>query len=228
MRILHIEDEPEVARAVEIMLKSKGHDVHTECDGTKGYESARTGSYDFVLLELELPSDTLSGMEVLRHLRKESPRLPIMVISRLADPALVARALHAGADDYLTKPFHKEELAIRISAISRRYHGLAESVIRVGNLAYDLTQDSLWCDQEPVPLSRTERIMMMTMMLHPGKPVSKPVFFTHLYAGEPAADLKMIDAYICKLRGKLSNTNATPRIETVWGQGYRLVEPRSP
>jgi two-component system, cell cycle response regulator CtrA len=221
MRILLIEDDTATARSIELMLKSEGYNVYTTDLGEEGVDLGKLYDYDMILLDLNLPD--MSGVEVLRTLRVCKVRTPILILSALAGIENKVRGLGFGADDYMTKPFHKNELVARIHAIVRRSKGHAQSMIQTGDLLVHLDSKTVEVNGQSVYLTDKEYQMLELLSLRKGTTLSKDMFLNHLYGGTKH---KIIDVFMCKLRKKLSNASGgRDYIETVWGRGYMLREP---
>jgi two-component system, cell cycle response regulator CtrA len=224
MRILLIEDDSATAQSIELMLKSEGFNVYTTDLGEEGVDLGKLYDYDIILLDLNLPD--MSGVEVLRTLRICKVKTPILILSALAGIENKVRGLGFGADDYMTKPFHKDELVARIHAIVRRSKGHAQSVIQTGDLLVHLDTKSVEVNGQPVYLTAKEYQMLELLSLRKGTTLMKEMFLNHLYGGTNEPEQKIIDVFICKLRKKLSNASGgRDYIETVWGRGYMLREP---
>jgi two-component system cell cycle response regulator CtrA len=224
MRVLLIEDDASVARSIELMLKSENFGVYTTDLGEEGIDLGKVYDYDIILLDLNLPD--MSGYEVLRTLRTAKVRTPILILSGLASIEEKVKGLGFGADDYLTKPFHKDELIARIHAIVRRSAGHAESVISVGDLAVNLDAKNASVAGQRVHLTGKEYQILELLALRKGTTLTKEMFLNHLYGGMDEPELKIIDVFICKLRKKLANASGgSDYIETVWGRGYAIREP---
>lgn len=224
MRILLIEDDPATARSIELMLTHASLNVYCTDLGEEGLDLAKLYDYDLILLDLNLPD--MNGHEVLRQLRLARVETPILILSGADDTESKIKGFGFGADDYLTKPFHREELVARIHAIIRRSKGHAQSVIRTGKIAVNLdakTVDVAGCG---VHLTGKEYQMLELLSLRKGTTLTKEMFLNHLYGGMDEPELKIIDVFICKLRKKLSEaTGGENYIETVWGRGYMLRDP---
>jgi two-component system cell cycle response regulator CtrA len=219
MRILVIEDDPFVAQSIELMLKSEGFNVYTTDLGKEGEDLARLYDYDAITLDLNLPD--MSGYDVLRNIRLAKIKTPIIVLSGLAGVKDKVKAFGVGADDFLAKPFHKDELVARIHAIVRRSKGHAESVIQTGDLIVNLHTKTVKVGDKNVHLTAKEYQMIELLSLRKGISITKEMFLNHLYGGMDEPDLKIIDVYVCKLRKKLISTSRGNKlIETVWGRGY--------
>jgi two-component system, cell cycle response regulator CtrA len=225
MRVLLIEDDSATAQSIELMLLSEGFNVfHTDL-GEDGVDLGKIFDYDIILLDLNLPD--ISGYEVLRALRVSKIKTPILILSGLGGVDEKVRGLGFGADDYLTKPFHKDELVARIHAIVRRSKGHAQSVIQTGNLRVNLDTKTVEVDNERVHLTSKEYQMLELLSLRKGTTLTKEMFLNHLYGGMDEPELKIIDVFICKLRKKLAMANTGQHyIETVWGRGYVLRDPK--
>jgi two-component system, cell cycle response regulator CtrA len=224
MRVLLIEDDSATAQSIELMLKSESFNVYTTDLGEEGIDLGKIYDYDIILLDLNLPD--MSGFEVLRSLRVSKVKTPILILSGLPGIEDKVRGLGFGADDYMTKPFHKDELVARIHAIVRRSKGHAQSVIQTGDLVVNLDTKTVEVNGARVHLTGKEYQMLELLSLRKGTTLTKEMFLNHLYGGMDEPELKIIDVFICKLRKKLANaSNGKNYIETVWGCGYVLREP---
>ncbi len=224
MRILLVEDDPTTSRSIEMMLGHANLNVYCADLGEDGIDLAKLYDYDLILLDLNLPD--MSGHEVLRQLRLARIETPILILSGADDTDSKLKGFGFGADDYLTKPFHREELVARIHAIIRRSKGHAQSVIRVGKVLVNLDAKSVDVDGRTVHLTGKEYQMLELLSLRKGSTLTKEMFLNHLYGGMDEPELKIIDVFICKLRKKLAEaTGGQSYIETVWGRGYVLREP---
>ncbi len=224
MRVLLIEDDRAAARSIELMLKSQSINVYTTHLGEEGIDLGKLYDYDIILLDLNLPD--MSGFDVLRALRVSKVETPILILSGLAGIEDKCKGLGFGADDYVTKPFHKDELIARIHAIVRRSQGYAQSVIEIGDLILNLDSKTVEAFGGRVHFTVKEYQMLELLCLHKDRPVTKEMFFNHLYGGMDEPESKIIDVFICKLRKKLANASMGKNyIETIWGRGYVLREP---
>src|SRR6202011_3083720 len=224
MRVLLIEDDSATAQSIELMLKSESFNVYTTDLGEEGVDLGKIYDYDIILLDLNLPD--ISGYEVLRSLRVSKIKTPILILSGLGGVDEKVRGLGFGADDYLTKPFHKDELVARIHAIVRRSKGHAQSVISTGDLTVNLDTKTVEVHTQRVHLTGKEYQMLELLSLRKGTTLTQEMFLNHLYGGMDEPELKIIDVFICKLRKKLAAaTGGQNYIETVWGRGYVLREP---
>ncbi|MBI1208481.1 MAG: response regulator [Azospirillum sp.] len=224
MRVLLVEDDPSVARSIELMLRSEGYIVDSTDLGEDGLEIGKLYDYDIIILDLMLPD--IDGYEVLRRLRSARVTTPILILSGLTELDHKIKGLGFGADDYLTKPFDKRELIARIQAIVRRSKGHSDSVIRTGRLAVNLDTRTVDIDNQPLHLTGKEYGILELLSLRKGTTLTKEMFLNHLYGGMDEPELKIIDVFVCKLRKKLSAASRGENyIETVWGRGYVLRDP---
>ena len=224
MRVLLVEDDPATAKSIEMMLTHANLNVYTTDLGEEGVDLAKLYDYDLILLDLGLPD--MTGHEVLRQLRLARIETPILILSGADDTDNKIKGFGFGADDYLTKPFHREELVARIHAIIRRSKGHAQSVIKTGQVLVNLDAKTVEVGGRAVHLTGKEYQMLELLSLRKGTTLTKEMFLNHLYGGMDEPELKIIDVFICKLRKKLSAaTGGENYIETVWGRGYVLRDP---
>jgi len=213
-----------MAQSIDLMLKSEGFNVYTTDLGEEGIDLGKLYDYDIILLDLNLPD--MSGFEVLKHLRVAKVQTPILILSGTSTIENKVKGLGVGADDYLTKPFHKDELVARIHAIVRRSKGHSQSVILTGKLTVNLDTKTVEVQGSRVHLTGKEYQMLELLSLRKGTTLTKEMFLNHLYGGMDEPELKIIDVFICKLRKKLASaTEGDNYIETVWGRGYVLRDP---
>ena len=224
MRILLIEDDPVTSRSIALMLGHANFNVYTTDLGEEGIDLAKLYDYNLILLDLVLPD--INGHDVLRQLRVARIDTPILILSGETDTENKMRGFGSGADDYLTKPFHREELIARIHAIIRRSKGHSQSIIKTGDIEVNLDGKTVEVRGNAVHLTGKEYQMLELLSLRKGTTLTKEMFLNHLYGGMDEPKLKIIDVFICKLRKKLSEaTGRENHIETVWGRGYVLRDP---
>ena len=224
MRILLVEDDPTTSRSIELMLTHANLNVYCTDLGEDGIDLAKLYDYDLILLDLNLPD--MSGHEVLRQLRLARIETPILILSGSDDTENKIKGFGFGADDYLTKPFHREELVARIHAIIRRSKGHSQSMIKTGRVNVNLDAKTVDVEGASVHLTGKEYQMLELLSLRKGTTLTKEMFLNHLYGGMDEPELKIIDVFICKLRKKLAEaTGGTNYIETVWGRGYVRRDP---
>jgi two-component system cell cycle response regulator CtrA len=224
MRILLVEDDPTTSKSIELMLQNANLNVYATDLGEEGVDLAKLYDYDLILLDLNLPD--MTGHEVLRQLRVAKVETPILILSGADDTESKLKGFGFGADDYMTKPFHRQELIARIHAIVRRSKGHAQSVITTGKVSVNLDAKTVEVADKSVHLTGKEYQMLELLSLRKGTTLTKEMFLNHLYGGMDEPELKIIDVFICKLRKKLAAaTDGKNYIETVWGRGYVLREP---
>jgi two-component system cell cycle response regulator CtrA len=224
MRVLLIEDDSSTAQSIELMLKSESFNVYTTDLGEEGVDVGKLYDCDIILLDLDLPD--MSGFEVLRSLRVSKVKTPILILSGLARIEDTVKGFGFGGDDYMTKPFDKEELVARIHAIVRRSKGHALSVIQTGDLVVNLNTKTVEVNGAQVHMTSKEYQILELFSLRKGMTLTKEMFLNHLYGGMDEPQQKIIDVFICKLRKKLAKASkGKDYFETMWGRGYRLREP---
>ena len=224
MRVLLIEDEPTTARAIELMLSSEGFNVYSTDLGEEGLDLGRRYDFDIILLDLNLPD--MHGFDVLKKLRSAKVNAPVLVLSGVCDINSRVCGFRLGADDYVSKPFHREELTARIHAVVRRSQGHSHSVIRTGKLEVNLSTKTVEVDGIRIQLTGKQYAMLELLSLRKGTTLSKEVFLNHLYGGIDEPEPKILDVYMCQIRKKLALAcGGQSYIETVWGRGYVLLDP---
>ena len=221
MRILLIEDDACVYRSIEVALRGEDMCVDTADRGEDGVQFARHFDYDAIVLDMGLPD--MSGAEVLRILRGARVGTPVIVLSGLADTASKVKALNAGADDYMTKPFSNLELISRLRALVRRSKGYSDNRINFGPMTLDLVAKTVETEGRRVPLSGKEYQILELLSLRRGKPVSKETMINHIYTDGEGPDSPTIGLFMYRLRKKLAAASGGGNyIETVQQQGYLL------
>ena len=224
MNILIVEDDATTARALSMLLQQEGFQTYTADLGEEGVDLGKIYDYDLILLDLNLPD--MSGMDVLRTLRAGKIDTPVMILSGSAEVDTKVKTFAGGADEYITKPFHKDELLARIHAVVRRSKGHSQSVIRTGDIAVNLDTKTVEVNGLRVHLTGKEYQMLELLSLRKGTTLTKEMFLNHLYGGMDEPEIKIIDVFVCKLRKKLAfAANGLHHIETVWGRGYVLRDP---
>jgi two-component system, cell cycle response regulator CtrA len=226
MHILLVEDNPVAAKSIELKLTAEGHNVFSTELGEDAIELADLYDYDVVLLDLDLAD--MTGLDVLRAIRLNKIRTPVIVVTATGDVDTKVKALSAGADDFITKPFHKAEMAARINAVVRRSRGHSESIIRTGNIALNIDTRSAEVSGVPVHLTPSEYKVLELLSLRKNTVLTKEMCLNHLYNGLNEPEVKIIDVFVCKLRKKLAQaSNGASIIETVWGGGYMMRDAAS-
>jgi len=220
--ILIIDDEPQIRRFLGISLRAQGYVVSEVGSGHAGLEALATLGADLAILDLGLPD--LEGLDVLRELRAWSS-VPVIVLSVRASESEKVRALDAGANDYVTKPFGVQELSARMRALLRlQTGGDAASIFDDGVLRIDLGRRLVTRDGEPVTLSRKEWAMLALLMKHSGRVVTQPQILRELWGPTHQEDTHYLRILVAKLRTKLGDDAAAPRyIQTEAGVGLRFI-----
>lgn len=217
MRLLLVEDNVPLADELIASLTRQGYATDWLADGRDADYQGSSEPYDLIVLDLGLPGKP--GLEVLRAWRTRGLATPVLILTARDSWAERIEGLKAGADDYLTKPFHPEELLLRIQALLRRSHGVAnQPLLQVGGLALDEARQRCNKDGEDIDLTAGEFRLLRYFMLHPGQLLSKTQLAEHLYDGETERDSNVIEVHVNRLRGKLGRE----LIETRRGQGYRF------
>jgi DNA-binding response OmpR family regulator len=218
MRLLLVEDHVPLADELLVSLKGQGYAVDWLADGRDAAYQGVTEPYDLIILDLGLPGKP--GLEVLREWRVGGLSTPVLILTARGSWAERIDGLKAGADDYLTKPFHPEELALRIQALLRRAHGLAnQPQLEAAGLQLDESRQCVTRGSEQIELTSAEFRLLRYFMLHPGQILSKSQLADHLYDGESERDSNVLEVHVNRLRGKLGREV----IETRRGQGYRYA-----
>lgn len=225
MKVLLIEDDQRMVKDIKSILESQAIHCEAITSGEDGLEFGKLYDYDAIILDIGLPD--INGVDILKRLRLAQIKTPVIIVSGLSEIDHKLRSFYSGADDYLTKPFNKEELLARIQAIIRRSRGFSQSIITTGRLSINLSTKTVQVDNTPIKLTSKEYAILELLLLRKNVPLSKEMFLNHLYNGLDEPDLKIIDVFICKLRKKLANAmpdepHAQDYIETVWGRGYTM------
>ena len=219
MRLLLVEDEPTLAAQLRQVLADAGYAVDQAGDGRQAWYLGGVQDYDAIVLDLGLP--VLDGLSVLKRWRSEGVATPVLVLTARDQWHEKVAGIDAGADDYLTKPFHTEELLARVRALIRRAQGLSSPLLQCGPLALDTRSGRVLLDGQPVNVTSHEYRLLSYLMHHPGELVSRTELTEHLYAQDAERDSNTIEVFLARLRKKLP----PGLIETVRGLGYRLAPP---
>ncbi len=225
MRVLLVEDDRQSAAVTALVLKSSGGAVDVVETGEEALELLRHYEYDIMVLVVMLPD--MQGYDVLRTIRAWRNALPVLVLSGLSGAQAKIKALGLGADDFISKPIDGAELVARLHAIVRRNHGVAQQVLRCGDL--ELNQDSreVTVGGCRVELSAKEFGTLELLLQRQGKAVRKEAFLGHLYGGPSEPGVRIIDVFVCHVRKKLAEAGMPDLITTVTGFGYVIRAPRA-
>jgi two-component system, OmpR family, response regulator len=219
MKILLIEDEPTLRRQIRAGLEDAGYAVEEADNGRDAHHLGDTETFDAVVLDLGLP--LLDGLSVLQRWRAAGRTMPVLILTARDNWSEKVAGIDAGADDYLTKPFHMEELLARLRALIRRASGLASPVLVCGPLTLDTRSSRVAIGGQAVPLTSHEYRVLDYLMHRPGQVVSRAELTDHIYAQDFDRDSNTIEVFVGRLRKKLPGAP----IETVRGLGYRLGTP---
>ncbi len=219
MRVLLVEDDPTLRAQLRVGLQEAGYAVDEADNGRDGHHMGATESLDAVILDLGL--SVLDGISVLKRWREAGLTLPVLILTARDSWHEKVAGIDAGADDYLAKPFHMEELLARVRALIRRARGLASPLLRCGALALDTRSGRVTLNGQSVNLTNHEYRLLSYLMHRPGTVVSRTELTEHLYAQDFDRDSNTIEVFIGRLRRKLPPET----IETVRGLGYRLAAP---
>jgi len=218
MRILIVEDDQDLNRQIKAALAEAGYAVDCAFDGEEGHFLGDTESYDAAILDLGLP--TLDGISILERWRREGRNMPVLILTARDRWSDKVAGMDAGADDYLAKPFHMEEMLARVRALLRRNAGLASSEIECGPLRLDTRSARVTCNGAPVKLTSLEYRLLSYLMHHRGRVVPRMELVEHLYEQDFDRNSNTIEVFVGRLRKKIPGN----LIETVRGLGYRLAK----
>jgi two-component system response regulator PhoP len=221
MRVLLVEDDPRLLDTLSTHLRDAGYAVDASADGIEGLYLGEEFPVDLAIIDLGLPQ--LSGLEVIRKLRSRGRDFPILVLTARSEWQDKVAGLEAGADDYVTKPFHIEELMARINALMRRAGGHARPRVDLGPITIDLTAQRVFLEGEEVDLTTYEYKVLNYLVMHPGEVVTKTDLSEHIYEEDADRDSNVIEVFIGRLRRKLDPGGTLNPIETLRGRGYRLA-----
>ena len=219
MRILVVEDDADLNRQLVAALKDAGYTVDSAKDGEEGHYLGETEPYDAVVLDIGLP--LLDGISVLEKWRRDGRTMPVLLLTARDRWSDKVQGIDAGADDYVAKPFHIEEVLARVRALVRRAAGHASNEIEIGPVRLDSRARRVTVDGNPVKLTSHEYRVLEYLMHHRDRVVSRTELIEHLYDQDFDRDSNTIEVFVGRLRKKL----AADVIETVRGLGYRLVDP---
>ncbi len=221
MRILLVEDEANLLEQLTAKLRQSGYAVDSADNGEDGYYYGRDYPIDLAIIDLGLPK--MSGIEIIVKLRDEGKTFPILILTARTRWQEKVEGLEAGADDYLTKPFHFEELQARISALIRRSAGHAAPTLENGSITLDTRTQDVFVNDNRLELTAFEYRLLHYLMMNTGKVVSKMELTEHLYDEDADRDSNVIEVFVGRLRKKLDPDNILNPIETLRGRGYRFI-----
>ncbi|NJR44065.1 response regulator transcription factor [bacterium] len=226
MRVLIVEDEAPLRETLAARMQREGFAVDTASDGEEAIYMGKEVPFDIVIVDLGLPK--MSGIEVVKRLREAQRRYPILILTARSSWQDKVEGLKSGADDYLVKPFHIEELLARVNALVRRSAGWSKPVLECGPVAMDTTAQTVSVSGGLIDLTSYEYKVLEYLMLHAGELVSKGDLTEHIYEQDFDRDSNVIEVFIGRLRKKLDPDGNLKPIETVRGRGYRFAIPRTP
>lgn len=226
MRVLIIEDEAPLRETLAARLQREGFAVDAVADGEEGMYLGKEIPFDIAIIDLGLPK--MTGIEVVKKLRESQRKYPILILTARSSWQDKVEGLKSGADDYLTKPFHIEELLARMNALVRRSAGWSKPVLECGPYKLDTTAQRVTLNDQPVDLTSYEYKVLEYPMLHAGELVSKSDLTEHIYEQDFDRDSNVIEVFVGRLRKKLDPSGDLKPIETVRGRGYRFAIPRTP
>ncbi|MFC5742834.1 MULTISPECIES: response regulator transcription factor [Dyella] len=225
MRILLVEDEAPLRETLAARLKRDGFAVDAAQDGEEGLYLGKEVPFDLAIIDLGLPK--MSGMDLVKALRESGRRYPILILTARGSWQDKVEGLKYGADDFLVKPFHVEELLARINALVRRASGWSKPVLACGPIRLDTTAQTVSASGKLVDLTTYEYKVLEYLILHAGELVSKADLTEHIYQQDYDRDSNVLEVFIGRLRKKLDPEGILKPIETVRGRGYRFAIPRS-
>ncbi len=222
MKVLVIEDEKKIASFVRKGLEAHGFVVDLSPSGDEGYILATTRPYDVLVLDIMLPG--VDGLSILRRLRDQRVSLPVILLTARSELNERLEGLNLGADDYLTKPFHMEELVARIHAVARRAAGTSQSILTLADLTMNLLTREVRRADRPIELTTREFSLLEHLMRAPGRVLTRVEICERVwdYHFDPGTNL--VDVYIQRLRKKVDGESKVKLIETIRGVGYRVTE----
>ena len=221
MKLLLVEDDEALVSQLTQELCTQGFSVDSSIDGEDGLYRAREFGYDLLIVDIGLPK--LSGLDLVKQLRAENYRQPILILTARSSWQDKVYGLKAGSDDYLVKPFQLEELVARVHALLRRAGGYANSRLSQGPIELELETQQVWLVGNEITLTAFEYKLLQYFMLHPNKVASKGLLADYLYSEDSERDSNVIEVLVARLRQKLDPENKLKPIETLRGRGYRFV-----
>lgn len=223
MRILIVEDEHKIARALKRALEQENHAVDVCYDGDEGYAMATTEPYDAAIIDRMLPGD-YTGIDIVREMRAQGVHTPVLLLTALGQTDQRVEGLDAGADDYLVKPFALTELLARVRALVRRPKEQQASTLRVGDLTLDTTTSTVTRGDTAISLTHKEFALLEYLLRNQGRPLSKELIISHVWDYDADILPNTVEVFIKYLRKKIDTPGRDPLIHTVRGFGYKLEQ----
>ncbi len=221
MRILIVEDEVTLCEQLKTQLQKEGFAVDTALDGKKALYMGNEYPFDLAIVDIGLP--LLTGIEVIEQWRKDGITFPVLILTARDRWQQKVEGLESGADDYLVKPFHQEELIARVRALIRRASGISQAIIQCGPITVDTTAQTVHVNEQLQELTAYEYKVLEYFVMNPGKVVSKTELTEHIYDQDFDRDSNVIEVFVGRLRRKLDPDNSYTPIETLRGRGYRFT-----
>ncbi len=225
MRILIVEDELTLQQQLADELRAQDYVVDVASDGEEGLYYALEYPIDLAIIDLGLPK--IDGVEVIKKIRQAGHAYPVLILTARSRWQEKVEGLESGADDYLTKPFHPQELSARLKVLLRRSVGLADNILVCGEVKIDTSSKQVFLNGQPLTITAYEYRLLSYLMMHTGKVLSKRELIDHIYEEDDERDSNTIEVFIRRLRKKLDPDDQLQPIETQRGRGYRFRLPRS-
>lgn len=221
MRVLIVEDDPDLRMQLNKLLLGASYSVDAGVDGEEGLYLGTEYTYDLAIIDLGLPK--MNGIDLISQLREQGCSYPILILTARDHWQEKVKGLEVGADDYVVKPFHEEEILARLNALLRRSVGLSTTVVNHGAITLDTKAQRVEVDGNPIELTSYEYKVLEYLMLHPQEVVSKTQLVEHIYDQDFDRDSNVIEVFVGRLRKKLDPENTYKPIETLRGRGYRFA-----
>ncbi|GDZ95026.1 two component transcriptional regulator [Planktothrix agardhii CCAP 1459/11A] len=225
MNVLLIEDQPKIAKFVQMGLKEQGFVVNYYDNGDDGYLQAMNNEYDVIVLDIMIPGK--DGLSILKSLRKAGRNIPVILLTARNELEDRLEGLNLGADDYISKPFFVEELIARIHAVVRRNIGERQNIIAYGPLKLDRITREVTCNQQIVELTTREFNLLEYLMRSPGRVLTRTQILEHIWGYDFNPNTNVVDVCIQRIRKKIDGIGGNDCIESVRGVGYRFRKPES-
>ena len=224
MKILVVEDDPDLSRALVRALDKRGFTVTPCFDGLKAFQAIRQNLHDIIILDLNIPGE--DGLHLLQRMRNAGIDTPVLILTARSSVGDRIAGLNAGGDDYLSKPFDLDELEARIRALSRRIRGHEEKIVRCGDLRFERESGAFYLENDPLELTPREQAMLQALIANPGHAVTKERLFRVVFSDEEQVHFEAIEVVAHRLRKKLAGTKTV--LMTLRGLGYLLREETAP